>query len=179
MSEACASFLSWVTVFLVWMAAGNDVRSRKIPNVLTVAGGAVGLIAHVWASGVAGLETSGFGLGVGLALMLPGYTLGSTGGGDVKLVAAVGALLGPKGVLLAFACTMIAGAAIGAVYALVARRTKGAALPFQRYGQMLRFFFTTGRPTYLPPGPEEALGQRLPFAVPIALGSTLAALWTS
>ena len=32
---------------------------------------------------------------VGLALMLPGHVLGATGAGDVKLMAAIGSLVGP------------------------------------------------------------------------------------
>ena len=49
--------------------------------------------------------------------MLPGYLLGATGAGDVKLMAAVGALLGPDGILWAFLYTTIAGGAIALVIA--------------------------------------------------------------
>lgn len=162
---------------LVWAAAATDLRTRRIPNLLSVTGALLGLLAFVELRGVAGIGQSLAGLGLGMGLMLPGYLLRSTGAGDVKLMGAVGAVLGWERVLLAFVGTMLAGAAIGLGYALVAWWSKGAATPFRRYGQMLRFSLTTGKLSYLPPPQGEAMGQRFAFALPIAIGATLAAIW--
>src|SRR5215510_4704581 len=86
-----------------------DVRTRRIPNELTatLAGIGVGLAA----TGVSGVPLWGSVLGfvVGLALMMPGHVLGATGAGDVKLMAAFGAIVGPGLVIKAFLFTAIAG----------------------------------------------------------------------
>ena len=54
---------------------------------------------------------------VGLALMLPGHFLGATGAGDVKLLSALGTLLGPASTLWAFLVAMIAGGILALVVA--------------------------------------------------------------
>jgi prepilin peptidase CpaA len=77
------------------MAAALDLKFRRIPNVLTVAGVVAGLVLRAFGGGsavIAGCE----GVGLGLLLTVPFFFLGALGGGDVKLVAAVGAFLGPK-----------------------------------------------------------------------------------
>ncbi len=166
-----------ITAVIVWAAAWVDVRTGRIPNALSVAGVGLGLLMFLDAGGAAGLLQGFAGLALGLGLMLPGYLMRSTGAGDVKLMAAVGAILGWERVLLAFVLSMMAGAVIGIGYALFAWLTKGAAGPFQRYGRILRLLMTTGRFSFERAGPEEAMGQRFAFAVPIAIGSTVAALW--
>jgi Flp pilus assembly protein protease CpaA len=59
---------------------------------------------------------------VGLTLMLPGYLWGGTGGGDVKLLAAVGTFLGPDRVLIAFFGMAIGGGLLALATAMVRRR---------------------------------------------------------
>ncbi len=170
-------FAAAITLFIVWAAALVDVRTGRIPNALSLAGASLGALIHLHYGGLGGIAHSATGLGLGLALMLPGYLLRSTGAGDVKLMAAIGALLGAKSVLLAFIFAILTGAVIGVGYAVVAWRTKGAIGPFKRYQRMLTFLTTTGRLTYERPASNEVMGQRFAFGVPIAVGSTVAALW--
>ena len=59
---------------------------------------------------------------VGLALMMPGHVLGATGAGDVKLMAAVGAIVGPALVVTAFLFTAVAGGVLAVVVAARRRR---------------------------------------------------------
>jgi prepilin peptidase CpaA len=80
---------------LALMAAWTDLRSRRIPNWLTVPGVAVGIAANVVLNGLTGLKTSLLGLGLGLALLLPFVLLRSLGAGDWKLAGALGAFTGP------------------------------------------------------------------------------------
>jgi prepilin peptidase CpaA len=171
------TILGIVAGALIWAAAWVDVRSRRIPNALSLTGAALGLLVHTASGGFAGCQQSLFGLALGLALMLPGYLLRSTGAGDVKLMAAAGALLGPERIFVAFIATILVGAAIGLGYASFAWRARGAVGPWTRYRSMVQFFWVTGIPSYVPPGPEEFMGQRFPFAVPIAIGATLAVFW--
>ena len=165
------------TVLTVWPAAWIDLQSFRIPNTLVVAGAGVGFLTQVWESGLDGLWMGLAGLGLGLAFFLPGYFFRAVGAGDVKLMGAVGALLGPERVALALLCTVLAGGTVAAIYAVSVWATKGARGPFRRYGGMLKALWVTGRASYVPAAPDEALAQRFPFALPIALGSTAAALW--
>lgn len=106
-------------------AAVIDVRTRRVPNALTMSLALVGLALAVAGLGRVGIGASIAGCLVGLALMLPGNLLGATGGGDVKLLAAVGTLLGPGATLRAFVATAIAGGLIALVVAV--RRGRFAA----------------------------------------------------
>lgn len=165
------------TLAVVWAAAWVDFRTFRIPNALVVFGVAFGLLAQAWGAGSDGLGQALAGLGLALVLLLPIYLLGHMGAGDVKLMGAVGALLGPERLLLTLFVTALTASGMGAAYALAAWRTRGSTGPWRRYGQMLRFLLTTGRPSYVPPAPGEAMAERLPVAVPIAVGTTAAVLW--
>jgi prepilin peptidase CpaA len=104
------------------VASVVDLRSRRIPNELTatLAGIGVGLAA----SGVSGVSlwASMLGFGIGLALMMPGHVLGATGAGDVRLMAAFGAIVGPNLVITAFLFTAIAGGLLALIVAIRRRR---------------------------------------------------------
>lgn len=99
-----------------------DLRTRRIPNVLTASMAALGLGLAAAGANENTIGASLAGLVFGLLLMLPGYALGATGAGDVKLMAAVGAILGPALVLLAFICTSIAGGVLALVIAVRRKR---------------------------------------------------------
>lgn len=177
MSDLSTDAALFGTLVLVWMAAWVDIRTLQIPNALSVYGATIGVLAHVWGFGLDGLWQSLAGLGLGMALLLPGYLLRLTGAGDVKLMGAVGALLGVAGVFQACLLTLMAGGVVGAFYALAAWKFRGAAGPVKRYKEMFQFWWATGRFNYTLPAPDEALAQRFPFALSIALGSTAAILW--
>ncbi len=83
-------------VLLALIAGWTDLRSRRIPNWLTVSGLLIGISANVVASGWSGLKTSLLGAAVGLALLLPFVLLRSLGAGDWKLAGALGAFCGPS-----------------------------------------------------------------------------------
>ena len=91
-----------------------------------MAGAGFGLAA----SGMSGVSLGAAAVGfvVGLALMLPGHVLGATGAGDVKLMAAVGAIVGPRVVVNAFLFTAVAGGSPrggrGAAAAAIARHAR-------------------------------------------------------
>jgi prepilin peptidase CpaA len=98
-------------------ASSLDFRTRRIPNALTAAMAATGLalsIGHV--NGISP-AASILGIVVGALLMLPGHVLGKTGAGDVKLMGAVGAFIGPALVVTAFLATAIAGGVLALVVA--------------------------------------------------------------
>jgi prepilin peptidase CpaA len=86
-------------VLLSLVAAATDLRSRRIPNWLTVPGLLIGVAANTALGGWSGLKASVLGATVGLALLLPFVLLRSLGAGDWKLAGALGAFAGP-GVLV-------------------------------------------------------------------------------
>jgi prepilin peptidase CpaA len=111
-------------VAVTMAAAVVDLRTRRVPNWLTFGTAALGItmaMTHLDGVGVAGAFE---GLLVGLLLMLPGHVIGRTGAGDVKLLAALGTLLGPKAVAMAFLYTAIAGGGIAVVVAMRRRRLR-------------------------------------------------------
>lgn len=103
-------------------AAVIDLRTRRIPNILTATLAAVGLGLAAAGFGRVGLGASMLGCLLGLAFMMPGHIFGRTGAGDVKLLAAAGALLGPTDTIYAFLYTAIAGGALALVVAVARRR---------------------------------------------------------
>jgi prepilin peptidase CpaA len=144
-----------------------DLTSRRIPNTVSVATAAVGVVlASIGVSGVT-LPSSLLGFAVGLLLMLPGHVLGATGAGDVKLFAAAGAVLGAGRVLQAFFLVAIAGG----VLALGVAWWRG------RLGRtMAHTARLCGRPLATRPLIEAPAEQnRFPYGPAIAIGSVLAA----
>lgn len=152
----------------VLVATVIDIRTRRIPNALTatMAGAGVGLAA----TGVSGISLGAAALGfvLGFALMLPGHALGATGAGDVKLMAAIGAIVGPGVVINAFLFTAVAGGVLAVAVAL-RRRRLGATLA------------GTARMIAAPAGAKQEIASassssRFAYGPAIAVGSVLAAL---
>ena len=116
----------WVLAAVLGILASfEDLRSRTIPNWLTLAGFLAGLLfaaCHGWHS--LGIAFAG-GL-LGFALLLPLHLCGAMGGGDVKLMAAFGTLLGPYGIFAA----AIFGAIAGGVWAIAARCCGARTIPY-------------------------------------------------
>jgi prepilin peptidase CpaA len=106
----------------VLVATIVDLRTRRIPNEVTATMTGIGVgLALTGVSGVpVWASLAGFALGV--LLMMPGHALGATGAGDVKLMAAVGAIVGPGLVVRAFLFTAIAGGVLAIGVALRRRQ---------------------------------------------------------
>jgi prepilin peptidase CpaA len=100
----------------------TDVAYQRIPNAITYPLAAFGLIFHFASAGMAGFWFSISGILAGAGLLLPFYVLGGMGAGDVKLMAAVGSILGPSGVFTA----SLYSALVGGLYALVILYRHGA-----------------------------------------------------
>ena len=84
----------WLTVFVVVAAAVIDIRSRRIPNWLSLPYLVAGVVVSAYWGGIAGLGSSI--AGIGLATVVVGilWYLRGMGMGDLKLLAAVGAWVG-------------------------------------------------------------------------------------
>jgi prepilin peptidase CpaA len=82
-------------LLLAVIAGWTDLRSRRIPNWLTVSGFFAGIAVHTFFEGWGGMKTSLLGALLGLGLLLPFVLVRSLGAGDWKLAGALGAFTGP------------------------------------------------------------------------------------
>ena len=98
-------------------AVVTDIRTRRIPNWLTAGMAAAGFGIAVGGGHVTPMQAA-LGMVVGLLLMLPGHVIGATGAGDVKLMAAVGAVVGTGSIVRVFLYTAVAGGVFAVVVAL-------------------------------------------------------------
>jgi|HubBroStandDraft_4_1064222.scaffolds.fasta_scaffold218948_2 prepilin peptidase CpaA len=112
----------FIAIGLTLVATVYDLRRREVPDwigaalvVCAVAAIAAGFTEVTWA----GLA---LGAGLGLALTLPLYALGGFGGGDVKLVVALGAALGPLALLSALFWVALSGGVLALVAVIRGRR---------------------------------------------------------
>ncbi len=97
---------------LLIISAYFDITKKKIPNFITFPVILWGLLTYTIFDGFTGFKFSGFGFLVGLSVFLIPFILGGMGGGDVKLMAAIGALKGWRFVLYTTIYTGLAGGVI-------------------------------------------------------------------
>jgi prepilin peptidase CpaA len=165
-----STYSAVIALVIVSTAVVTDIRSRRIPNWLTFPSVAIGLLYHGITGGFQGLAFSALGLVLGYAMFMVFYFLAGMGAGDVKLMGAVGALLGPYGVILSALFTALAGG-IYAVVLLTWCNRLGETV--SRYRVMVWWLVSTGKIVYVPP----PAGKELPalcYGVPIAIGTVLA-----
>jgi prepilin peptidase CpaA len=114
--------LEILLIALVAAAGIYDFRTRKIPNWLNLSGFILGLGLNTFFLHGAGIASSGLGLAFALAIYLPLYLLRGMGAGDVKLMAAVGAIAGPSNWLGIFLATALLGGILSVVLIGLKRR---------------------------------------------------------
>jgi prepilin peptidase CpaA len=148
-----------VAILAVSIALITDLRTRRIPNWLTVTAFLAGVVLNLVASGTQGGVSAIEGAALGFGLLIPFYVLRVMGAGDVKLLAACGALLGPENLLAAAA----AGALVGGVLSLVILARTGT-LSLALHQMFVMHVVPTSS------------GQKAPYAVAIASGVYLAML---
>jgi prepilin peptidase CpaA len=160
----------WVVapvLVLVVMAARADVRSRRIPNHLTVPALAIALASHAALGGRAGFMDALTATAIAGGVLLPGWLMGWMGAGDVKLMAAAGAWLGMPGAVLAVLAALVAGGVASLVIALrrgVLRQALTGAATIAAWGVSR----ARGTP------PPVTTGIRFPFALAVVAGVTFA-----
>jgi leader peptidase (prepilin peptidase) / N-methyltransferase len=100
-----------------------DLRSRIIPDVITLPGIAYALLLAAGFRGAAGFIEGGLGAlaGGAMVLLFAIVSRGGIGGGDIKLTAMLGAALGWKGAFVAFALSQIAAGLVALILVFVHR----------------------------------------------------------
>jgi prepilin peptidase CpaA len=182
---------SWLLIGVVSVftltAAICDYRSKKIPNRLTVPGFLAALVFHAvvgaveagWSGMGLGLLNSLAGFGVGFGILLVLWLIGGGGAGDVKLMGAVGAWLGPKPTLIVFL--------VSTVFVMV---LSVASLTWRMIADGMwktkRRYLSSADETAKPKGlsADEAMLRHkvrrrlLPYGVPVALATWVVLAWT-
>lgn len=167
------------------LACWTDLRQRRIPNLLVLCGMLGGLAINglaplggglfsFWWGGL-GWAQAAFGLLAGLGLFMPLYLMRAVGAGDVKLLAMVGAWLGPQALLGAALMTLLAGGAMALVVMFGSRSTRQVLLNVQMMLTSVVVGASAGkvRPLDAPlPG-----SVRLPYALAITVGSLAQVGW--
>ena len=153
----------------------SDLRTRRIPNALTFGAAVVAFGYGLFAGGAWGLLTAAGGWLAGAALFFPLFALGGMGAGDVKLLAALGAWLGPLEAIWLAIFASIAGGVMAVVISLYHGYLRQA-------GSNIWFMLMHWRAAGVQPVPgltlRDARAPRLPYAVPIAIG-LVCTLWRS
>jgi prepilin peptidase CpaA len=169
-----------VLAVLVLVAAVYDFRFRRIPNWLTLSGVLVGIGLNwfLYWDAVKWPRSALLGLGLAFLIYFPLYLLRGMGAGDVKLMAAVGAVVGPANWFGIFILSSVLGG-LAAVFLVM---YKGRlAKTFSNVGYMLsemaHFRAPYSRREELDLGSPKAV--KMPHGLAIALGSVafLAAAW--
>ncbi len=162
-------------IAMVTIAAVSDARTRRIPNWLVGSGLAIALVAQCATQGLGGglAWLGGAATGMGLCLVL--YVAGGMGAGDVKLMGAVGAFMGPAGAAQVGLASFLAGGvlALAMIFANKASRRAFAGVS----ALLLSLPFGGKAPTSRDGGAVEETTTRgamkLPYAVAIAAGTLL------
>jgi prepilin peptidase CpaA len=164
----------WLGAFAITGAAcWFDVRTRRIPNSLTFPAAALGLIVASVVHSGHGTVSSAAGLLLGLALFFPIFVLKGLGAGDVKLMGALGAWLGTSVIFGVAFYTALAGGVFATV--LIVRHRYGSQA-IRNLWVLLMHWRVFGIKPLDSLTLETSAGPKLPYALPIAAGLTLAFL---
>jgi prepilin peptidase CpaA len=153
-----------------WMAWG-DLRTRRIPNYLTLATALAGLGFQFGAHGWAGLGQGFLGLCVGFALLIGFFLKGGMGAGDVKALAALGAWLGPLSTIYLFIYMGLSG--IPLIIYFLWRRGELAVKAREWWHFAVNWLLLRADRTPPSPSPPPDKTDGLPYGVALAMGMVL------
>ncbi len=161
-----------VLLCVLMIASIMDIRSNRIPNWLTFSAVILGLGLNFILGGVSGLLYSAAGLFTGVSLLILLYAFGGMGAGDVKLMGAVGAMIGPQMVLWAALYTALIGGIYAIVLMIIHPRLKAKRAAVVQTLKGLIFFrtFNYNKPI------ETQNAPKLCYGVAIAIGTIAAVI---
>jgi prepilin peptidase CpaA len=166
----------WLVSAVLVVAAIIDGWKLKVPNWLTYPFAFSGLAVSALPGGIGPWESL-LGLAVGLALLLPLYAIGGMGAGDVKLLAGVGAWVGPAVTLGAFVATALAGGAIALVMMLASGEFLRHWIRMREIGREIVEVRDPVRLSEIAAARKPVM-RLLPYGIPIAVGSIAYFTWT-
>ncbi len=166
--EAMFAVLVPATIYAGW----NDYRFHRVPNWLSAAMAATGLAAQGLWYGRAGALAGFEGMLVGFGLLVGLWLIRGMGAGDVKLMAALGAWLGPQMTLASVAV----GGLLGGVFALAIVARQRAWTQMSANVGVLMVKMGNWKTALGEFGSSQSLGRSMgviPYAIPLCLGAWL------
>lgn len=158
------------------IAAVVDARERRIPNWLTYPGIVGGVLLHGLLQGWKGMGSALAGCLLAGGIFLLFYLVRAMGAGDVKLVAAIGSLLGPADAIVMLLATAICGGVLATAYAVYRRRIRDTLL---NVGGALQFHARAGLQVHPELNLDNPATLRMPYGLAIAAGTlyVFLAMW--
>ena len=160
--------LKIVLLGIALAAGAYDLRYRRIPNWLNLSGLVVGFGVNAALSGWHGTAAASLGMLCALVVYVPLYLVHGMGAGDVKLMAAVGAMVGPGSWLEIFLVTAIIGGVVSLVFIAAKKRFHQTVWNLGIIGAELSHF-------RVPSKVDERLGVRHPDSLRLPHGAVIAA----
>lgn len=157
--------LNIILLLVLMICVVTDIKSRKILNFVTLPAIIIGFTYYININGLEGFLYSGKGFLVGFSLLLIPFMMGGIGAGDVKLLAAVGAIKGTQFVFYTFFYAAIIGGVIALVIMMRRRELKSF---FMRLFYSLYFIKANEGSLNLD---KTDLAPTIPYGVPIAIGA--------
>ena len=156
-------------------AVFTDMKARKVPNRLVLAGIVIGLLAQAFLLDGEGIVSALKGLAFGFGLFLPLYLLRVMGAGDVKLMALVGCFTGSPAIFGVVLCTLLAGGVLSLAFSLKMKSVR----------QMLRNSIFMLMPSAIKIASDKQSANfvmvnsvgTLPYAMAIAIGTAGYLIW--
>lgn len=166
LSEADLSVLVVLTVVLIAFIVSLyfDLRFQRIPNLLCLSVFFIGIGIQFYFNQFSGVLNGLLGSGLAILILFPLFYFKALGGGDVKLMIAVGMLLGPTQLVWSVAFATICGALTSLLLSIKNAGINGIKETIKRYYQC--FYLQQ----YFKPSAGEAAALRVPYAPALALG---------
>lgn len=165
-------FIITILGLVLLISCISDIKSRRILNVVTLPAILIGILFYTITLGYDGFLFSGKGFLVGLGVLLIPYLLGGMGAGDVKLMAAIGALTGKTFTFHAFIFTGIIGGIIALVLII---KSKGFMNSIKSF--FFSIFFLKSNLGTMVVNQKKNESITFPYGVAIVLGTVCAYLF--
>ncbi|HYD50327.1 MAG TPA: A24 family peptidase [Terriglobales bacterium] len=167
-----------LTLIFVVACCVTDIRTRHIPNALSGSFLLVGLVLNAALFGFSGLLQSFVGAALCLALLIVPFAFGGIGGGDVKMMAAVGALIGPRLAVAALAFGFVIGGLIMVLHLIRIGRLREK---LSSTWTMVQRTVVESSVEPLKMSAATSTSVALPYSIPLGLGTliVIARAWSS
>ncbi|QCJ45301.1 prepilin peptidase [Bacillus sp. S3] len=164
--------INFVLITALLISLITDIKNRRILNIVTLPAILFGFIYYTTLQGLEGFLFSGKGFLIGLTLLLIPYLLGGMGAGDVKLMAAIGALMGTSFVLYSFVYIALIG---GLISVMLIMKRNGVKLSLKSLCYQL-FFLRSNLGSKLF-SKDKSSSISFPYGVAIVLGTFCTIVW--
>ncbi len=149
-------WLLWLSVAVGLTASAEDLWRREISNVLTASAFLVGIALNGYLEGWSGVGDALLGGLIGFFVFFIFFLMGGMGGGDVKLMAAFGAIIGRDQIITAAVMTAIVGAVMALIFLGYRKARRAISSKAEVDGQ-------PDRKAFIPYAPAISLGVLLSF----------------